>query len=336
MGLLCWLLVFFSQGVSLPGLQSYWIQILSCVITALISGYVALLMGQTLNRFVTWKQRHALRFVVQTLSLLVCGLVIMSLYLECFVMNSSSSLSYMQWWQLYQETFLKGVIILMILVVCYTLLDLMYYSYHELRQEEVRSAELINNQLNLQFDALRSQLSPHFLFNSLNTISSLLYKDPILAERFIRRFAQTYQFILDQNEESLIPLEKEISFVKAYNFLLEIRFENAYHLHINLPNKALKTLIPPMSLQMLVENAIKHNKVSRTTPLEVNIDFEDQCIQVKNNINPLTTHPTSFHIGIDNLKKRYAYFTQKNIELTKDEHFIVTLPLITTTQTINN
>ncbi len=197
-----------------------------------------------------------------------------------------------------------------------------------MKEEEIRSVEMMNNQLNLQFEALKSQLDPHFLFNSLNTISSLLYKDTEKAEKFIRMFAESYRFIFQQNDKALIPLQKELDFVEAYNFLLEVRFQEAYELKINLPENIKKSYVPPLSVQMLVENAIKHNLISQTSPLAVEIVSDKDYLCVKNNINPLREQPESFQIGIENIKKRYSFFTKENILLDKNEHFKVSLPLL--------
>jgi two-component system, LytTR family, sensor kinase len=269
---------------------------------------------------------------VQCVLLYAVALVLLAIYSEMFLISLRSELTYSQFWLMYKDEFFKSILILFILVFIYSLLDFVVYSYNQMKEEEVRSAEVMNNQLNLQFEALKSQLDPHFLFNSLNTISSLLYKDTEKAERFIRMFAESYRFIFRQNDQALIPLKKELDFVQAYNYLLEVRFQESYELKINLPDSILKSYVPPLSVQMLVENAIKHNLISPTSPLAVEIDFEKNYLCVRNNINPLRVQPESFQIGIENIKKRYSYFTDESILLDKNEQFKVSLPLISELQ----
>lgn len=332
LGILCYVLAFYGHVSELPGVAYKFTGYLPSAVFGLWAGFAALGIGQYLNRFFNWRHKHALRFLVQCVLLYVVALVILAIYSEMFLISLRSELTYSQFWLMYKDEFFKSVLILFILVFIYSLLDFVVYSYNQMKEEEVRSAEVMNNQLNLQFEALKSQLDPHFLFNSLNTISSLLYKDTEKAERFIRMFAESYRFIFRQNDQALIPLEKELNFVQAYNYLLEVRFQEAYELKINLPDSILKSYVPPLSVQMLVENAIKHNLISPSSPLAVEIDYEKNYLCVKNNINPLRVQPESFQIGIENIKKRYSYFTDENVLLDKNEQFKVSLPLISELQ----
>ena len=332
LGVLCYLLAFYGHLSELPGAEYKFTGYLPSAVFGLWAGFAALGVGQYLNRFFNWRHKHALRFFVQCVLLYAVALVLLAIYSEMFLISLRSELTYSQFWLMYKDEFFKSLLILFILVFIYSLLDFVVYSYNQMKEEEVRSAEVMNNQLNLQFEALKSQLDPHFLFNSLNTISSLLYKDTEKAERFIRMFAESYRFIFRQNDQALIPLKKELDFVQAYNYLLEVRFQESYELKINLPESILKSYVPSLSVQMLVENAIKHNLISPTSPLAVEIDFEKNYLCVRNNINPLRVQPESFQIGIENIKKRYSYFTDESILLDKNEQFKVSLPLISELQ----
>lgn len=328
LGILCYMLAYYGHVSELPGLEFKYTGYLPSAVFGLWAGFSALGLGKYLNRKFNWRQRHALRFLVQCVVLYVIGLVLLAIYSEMFLISIRSDLTYTQFWLIYKDEFFKSIIILFILVFVYSLLDFMVYSYNQMKEEEIRSVEMMNNQLNLQFEALKSQLDPHFLFNSLNTISSLLYKDTEKAEKFIRMFAESYRFIFQQNDKALIPLQKELDFVEAYNYLLEVRFQEAYELKINLPENIRNSFVPPLSVQMLVENAIKHNLISQTTPLAVEIESNKNYLCVKNNINPLREQPESFQIGIENIKKRYSFFTNESIVLDKNEHFKVSLPLL--------
>ncbi len=323
------MLSYYSQIGELPSLQKEFLLYLTSASFGLLAGFSAMGIGKLLNQFVSWKKKHSLRFLLQCLTLFMAGCILIVCYLEFFDMILGSQMTYEKFWLEYKDEFLKALLILFIFVFIYTILDFMIFSFNYLKKEEIRSVEMINNQMNLQFKALKSQLNPHFLFNSLNTISSLLYKDPEQAEVFIRKFAESYRFILDQNDKALIPLEKELAFVEAYNYILRMRFQDSYKLNIDLPELVRNSFVPPLSIQMLVENAIKHNMISKTSPLEVKLICEDNYLHVSNNINPLREQAESFQIGIENIKKRYAFFTNENIKLEKTDFFTVSLPLIT-------
>lgn len=322
------MLSYYSQIGELPSLQKEFLPYLTSATFGLLAGFSALGIGKLLNRFVSWRKKHSLRFLLQCLTLFMAGCILIVCYLELFDMILGTKMTYEKFWLEYKDEFLKVLLILFIFVFIYTILDFMIYSFNYLKKEEIQSVEMINNQMNLQFKALKSQLNPHFLFNSLNTISSLLYKDPEKAEVFIRKFAESYRFILDQNNKALIPLEKELAFVEAYNYILRMRFQDSYKLHIDLPDIVRNSFVPPLSIQMLVENAIKHNLISKSSPLEVKLKCEGNYLHVSNNINPLREQAQSFQIGIENIKKRYAFFTSENIKLKKTDFFTVSLPLI--------
>lgn len=303
LGMLCYILAFYSYVGELPGFEYQLTGYLPSAIFGFWAGISTLFVGKYLNKLVSWKQRHAIRFLIQSSTLYIIGLILIAIYSEMFLISLKGDLSYSQFWLIYNDEIFKTLLILFLVVLVYCIIDFMIYSFNQMREEEIKSVELMNNQLNLQFEALKSQLNPHFLFNSLNTISSLLYKDKEVAEKFIRMFAESYRFIFKQNNRPLIPLQKELDFVQSYNYLLQVRFQEAYELKINIPENAMESYVPPLSVQMLVENAIKHNLISQTSPLLVDIEIDNNYLCVKNNINPLREQPESFQIGIENIKK---------------------------------
>jgi len=327
-GILSYMLIHYSQVGDLPSLQKEFLLFFISAIFGLLAGFSAFGIGKLLNKVVSWKKKHSLRFLSQSLSLFIAGCILIVVYLELFDMILHTGMTYETFWLEHKDDFLKALLILFIFVFIYTILDFMIFSFNALKKEEIKSVEMINNQMNLQFKALKSQLNPHFLFNSLNTISSLLYKDAEKAEEFIRKFAESYRFILDQNDKALIPLKKELAFVEAYNYILRMRFQDSYKLSVELPEVVQSSLVPPLSIQMLVENAIKHNLISPNSPLEVKLVCKNNYLHVSNNINPLRKQAESFQIGIENIKQRYAFFTNENIKLEKTDFFTVSLPLI--------
>jgi LytS/YehU family sensor histidine kinase len=202
---------------------------------------------------------------------------------------------------------------------------------------------MITQQLNLRFETLRNQISPHFLFNSLNTISSLIYRDINGAEKFIRNLAGVYHSVMENYEHPLIPLDRELDLVERYCYLMQVRFENAFSLEITYPDNPETYCLPPLSIQMLVENAIKHNRLSQENPLRVRVFTDGNALVVKNNYignpghvrigNDLYQKPDKGRpqgVGLQNIQRRYALFCPEPVTITRDQDFTVTLPLIPT------
>ncbi|MFN7119132.1 MAG: sensor histidine kinase [Saprospiraceae bacterium] len=182
--------------------------------------------------------------------------------------------------------------------------------------------------LSSRFESLKNQVNPHFLFNSLNVLSGLVYKDADLAAQFIKHLADVYRYVLDTRDRELVSLETELNALHAYLFLLQIRFGDNLKVEIHLPDvKA--TMIPPLTLQMLVENAIKHNIVSRQQPLHIHIIEVNNHIIVKNNLQ-IKHHPQESNgIGLANIQERYRYITDQSVQINQDEQsFNVSVPLI--------
>ncbi|MBK8699183.1 MAG: histidine kinase [Saprospiraceae bacterium] len=190
-----------------------------------------------------------------------------------------------------------------------------------LMQLEKQSAEA-------RFLMLKNQLNPHFLFNCLNTLASLVTLNPEQALRFTTRFAKLYRKVLEYGEQHLISLEKELLLAESYLFLQKIRFND--HIHIQYEINNLKYALPPFALQLLMENAIKHNVVSAEQPLEISIrQNESDSLTVTNNLLPRASTEYSTGLGLENLNERYKILTGKGIEISNTkQHFHVTIPLI--------
>ena len=228
----------------------------------------------------------------------------------------------------YRETFLKLSILLCMVLAVYSVVYFAFYSYYSYVTLQIESVKQERKQIELQLKALKSQLSPHFLFNSLNTISSLAHVSIQKSELFIRELANMYRFTIRSYEAVLIPLKEELEFVTAYQYLLETRFEDQLKIAVDIPSALNTTKIPPLALQMLVENAVKHNTVSVKNPLRISIYAEDNYICVKNTITDEPVNKESFHIGLENISTRYLLLTNKEIMTSKGAVFLVEIPII--------
>jgi LytS/YehU family sensor histidine kinase len=204
------------------------------------------------------------------------------------------------------------------------------YSYQQYAVAQLEHLQQDRKQTELQFEALKSQLSPHYLFNSLNTISSLIYKDTPSGEQFVRRLAQTYQYILSTQHRRYVTLQEEIDFVQSYYYLLRIRFQQQLSLEVNLPNSVLRSRIPPLTLQILVENAVKHNVLhQQDQKLFIYISAQDNTyLRIINTKVQSNAAVHSFRLGLDNIRKRYEFFTDRKIIIRDDEKFTVALPVL--------
>ena len=190
-----------------------------------------------------------------------------------------------------------------------------------IEQERLRQENLI-----AKVESLKKQLDPHFLFNSLSVLSGVVYQDPILADRFITKLGQVYRYVLEHNDELRVSLNKEMIFVQAYCFLLNVRFLNKVILHIQSVSE--NTYVLPMSIQLLVENAVKHNRISDDYPLTLTIYEADRFLWIENNLNRKVAE-SSTGIGLKNLEARYKYVTGRSLMIEdKSTVFRVGLPLI--------
>jgi two-component system, LytTR family, sensor kinase len=191
------------------------------------------------------------------------------------------------------------------------------------REQKLREENLI-----FQNETLKSQVNPHFLFNSLNTISSLISSQPETAERFINSLSSVYRYILENGRKDMVPLQSELDFVEAFYSLHRVRDEEKIRLTVETPG-ADQFKILPVSLQILLENAIKHNMATRENPLRISIYLEDQVVVVKNNLQRKATQLKSTGIGLKNLAERTRLITGKDPVVSETiDSFIVKLPLI--------
>jgi sensor histidine kinase YesM len=196
------------------------------------------------------------------------------------------------------------------------------------RAAELNSAQLQKESMKAQFDSLKSQVNPHFLFNSLNALTNLIYEDQDKAARFVKQLSEVYRYVLDTQGKEVVHLSDEVKFLTSYMFLQQIRFGDRLRVDINLDN--VDAQVAPLVLQMLVENAIKHNIISKDQPLTIKIFANDQYIVVENNIQVKKVLPEeSKGIGLENIKHRYGFLTSKKVEIVNDsKSFVVRLPFL--------
>ena len=190
---------------------------------------------------------------------------------------------------------------------------------------EKHKAESVSAQL----ENLKNQLNPHFLFNNLSVLASLVYKDQDKAVEFINELSKVYRYILENKNAELVSLQEELDFLEHYIYLLKIRFDSGISFDILIDDDSKSLFMPPMSLQMLVENAIQHNEASQSNPLRISVYTGLKLITIKNSVNLRRDKIVSSKTGLKNIESRYSFFTSQQVYITNDgKIFQVSLPLI--------
>lgn len=229
----------------------------------------------------------------------------------------------------YKNIFFSQVIMMLISFQISTFYEIVYLN-NERESDLVKVERSEKLRVQAQLDALKAQIDPHFIFNSLNTLSYLISRDQFKAKLFNDTLANVYRYILSNKEKDLVLLSEEIEFARNYFYLMKIRYPQGLHMIAATNNiSAGDYLIPPLSLQALIENAVKHNRFSEKQPLNIMINIDAGITHVTNNKSNKNTVVTSSKIGLLNLDKRYKLIVNKNISISQDEHyFSVELPLL--------
>jgi two-component system, LytTR family, sensor kinase len=212
--------------------------------------------------------------------------------------------------------------------VGFTCIGYFYLTLVNKTKERLLQAQRAKSEMELK--SLQQNIEPHFLFNNLNVLSSLIDSNPSKANDFLSKLAELYRYILQTQTLEVVPLKDELTFAKNYICLLRERFGDAYNFAWNVPeNKINGQMIVPVSLQTLIENAVKHNAGSNENPLPISINLDENSVSVENEIREKQlTFPTN-QSGLQNLKTRYAFLTEKPVEIWQaTDKFKVTLPLV--------
>ena len=198
------------------------------------------------------------------------------------------------------------------------------------RQAAVDVERLKSEQLSSKYESLKNQVNPHFLFNSLNALSSLVHSDADLAEKFIKKLSDVYRYVLDSQDKEVVDLSEELSFTESFIFLQKIRHGESLQVSIDIPQSLGDLKVPPLAFQMLIENAIKHNVISEAKPLKIEVSASDDFLMVSNKLQRRSDSDHTSGLGINNIKMRYEYLSDKKIQVEEtSDQFTVRIPLLT-------
>jgi hypothetical protein len=205
-----------------------------------------------------------------------------------------------------------------------------FYLFTQWKKSLVLTEKFKNESVRSQLESLRNQINPHFLFNSLNTLSALINKDPDRAEEFVNELSEVYRYVLNRLGNMMVTIEEELEFLSSYKYLLDTRHGGNIEIDIDIEAEFLQFDIPPMTLQLLIENAVKHNIVSKNKPLKIRIyNDADRYLVIQNNLQKKRVKPISTGIGLNNIRNRFEYLAKRTILVEEGESFfVVKLPLV--------
>jgi len=204
------------------------------------------------------------------------------------------------------------------------------YFYNRYQKNKVKEQKVIAGTASAKFDALKNQLDPHFLFNSLNVLTSLIEENPENAQKFTTSLSKVYRYVLEQKSKELVTVDEELNFARTYMSLLKMRFEDSIIFEI--PDKASnpESKVVPLSLQLLLENAVKHNMVTSSKPLHIKVYEDGDHLVVMNNLQPKQIVKKSSGVGLENIKQRYALLSERKVHINqREKDFAVAIPMLT-------
>ncbi len=306
--------------------------ILSILISAMYSLFIGLgngLINDFLNKKFPWSENTKKRATISVVSILIANFVLVYFcnYINFVVIQDSAT----------SEQFFAGkynfinwfMVNIALLISAFLHARSFMSELNKTSRKEVVEQKLIAKSANAQFESLKNQLDPHFLFNSLNVLSSLIDENPHQAQKFTASMSKIYRYVLEQKDKELVTIADEIEFAKTYCDLLKTRFENSVDFKFDIKEEDLRRFVVPLSLQLLLENCIKHNLATSSKPLLIRVFTEGDTLCIENNLQIREQIKESAGIGLANIVQRYSLLTNKNVFIEKSEdYFKVKLPVL--------
>ena len=303
-------------------LQLVYYIVYSIVLTAVNSYYF-----DYINK-VSWAKKGIYQLMLRVLgSIFLTLLVVVLLRLFEGILIHNSSLNEFYANELKNRAFYLNIIRITLII---SVVFHVFYYYNELQKKKVTEQKVIAGTASAQFDALKNQLDPHFLFNSLNVLTSLIDENPRSAQQFTTSLSKIYRYVLEQKNKELVTVGEELDFARTYINLLKMRFEDS--ILCDIPEKISNSdaKVVPLSLQLLLENAVKHNVVNPAKPLKISIYEKEGNLVVENNLQPKDTLKKGTGVGLINIRQRYGLLTHRKVTVNQSTtNFSVELPMLT-------
>lgn len=276
------------------------------------------------QRILPWNKHPFKRLIFELITISVVAAIIMTvwMFLINWLIELPDDYKTPQFWY-------RGIVIALVMTIILTSMHEGFYFFKQWKQSIVREEQLEKESIRSQYEALKQQMNPHFLFNSLNVLSSIVHKDSNLAEHFIDEFANVYRYILEVNKEHLVSIQREIDVTNSYLYLQKIRFPSGFEVAMKIDESFYNYSIPPLTIQTVIENALKHNMHSETSPLRITIKTKEDCLEIKNNILPKKQYGNSTSIGQKNIIEKYSLLTFEKLPqfYATDTHYIALIPI---------
>ncbi len=316
---------FFNDEKSFKNLLLY---ILNAFIYSFVLSFGNGMVNDFLNRRYSWTEHTRIRTILGVIATIITNVVLIFCcnYLVFVMINGMSTEYFFS-----EKMNFTNWFILNIAFLISAILHAKGFM-EELKKntkKEVVEQKLIAKSANAQFESLKNQLDPHFLFNSLNVLTALIDENPDQAQKFATSMSKIYRYVLEQKDKEMVKVEDEIEFAKIYCNLLKTRFEDSVDFTFDVNADDLQKFVVPLSLQLLLENCIKHNFATSSKPLKIRIFTEGKFLSIENNLQPREQLKESAGIGLANIVQRYALLTKENVFIEKTEQtFKVKIPIL--------
>lgn len=322
-------LFFFLVFTKEKNFHNFLINLLISTLYSFILGFGNAFINDFLNRKFPWSERTRIRTVLSVVSIIISNfiLVYFSNYVNyVLIQNVATTEAFFSKEYATTNWFMINIALL---ISAFLHAKSFMEELKKNSRKEVVEQKLIAKSANAQFESLKNQLDPHFLFNSLNVLSSLIDENPNQAQKFTAAMSKIYRYVLEQKDKELVTVEDEIEFAKTYCDLLKTRFEDSVDFIFDVKKEDYRRYVVPLSLQLLLENCIKHNFATSSRPLVIKIFSDNDTLCIENNLQAREQMKESAGIGLANIVQRYALLTKKNVFIEKSEnYFKVKVPIL--------
>ena len=305
---------------------NFWTELAYTQVYSIVLTFINSLYFDYLNHRVSWKKYARFRILIGaagSVLLTMAGIFLIRIVLNMAVEGET-------WTEFLAGERVQHYLVALLITVVISVFFHAFYFYKAWQERKVKEQKIIAGTASAKFDALKNQLDPHFLFNSLNVLTSLIDEDPGQAQKFTTALSKVYRYVLEQKNKDLVTVDEELQFAATYVHLLKMRFEEG--IEFSLPEKSSnpEARIVPLSLQLLLENAVKHNVVTARKPLKIRVYEEDNTLFIENNLQEKQVLKKSSGVGLQNITQRYSILSDRKVEINKTaDTFRVGLPVLT-------
>jgi sensor histidine kinase YesM len=316
------IVVFLMRG-SFDSMQQFITNLVWVFIICITQWSGILFVNHLISRKINWIERPVLRSVTGIFAT-ICYSVIALMAVQFAMIYIVKGKAPDEAWQSVLHTMKLTLLISLIMSLVSTAVGF----YQAWRNEKVNAGKLKAEMMAYKYESLRNQINPHFLFNSFNVLSNLVYEDQAMAVKFIQQMSDLFRYVLDSRDKELVPLAEEVDFMRSYTYLVKTRFEDKLNIIVDLQPEP-DDYIVPMTLQLLVENAVKHNEISEAFPLTIHIRKNGDYLEVENQLQVKAVGGDSKKTGLKNIEQQFSFFTDKPIEINQSMgRFLVRVPIL--------